>query len=463
MSRPALDRSGPPKGGEVRLFRFPPFRRIELPGGLTVLAARLGGFPLVSLELVTPSGGQFDPPGRSGLATLTASAIDEGTRARDSIEIAAQAERLGGFLSVGADWDAAYLSTGSLSRHRRQGLELLAEVATSPTFPESEVERLRTLRLSEILRRGHDPSFLAERRFSQTVYAGTVYETPLLGAPESVAGLDRRAIVDFYRRHWGLRGAVLVGVGDLDPEELARDAEELLGAAAPAGPPPPAPEIRPPARGGLEVHIVDRPGAAQTELRLGQPGVTRTDPDYIPLIALNTLLGGKFTSRINLNLRERHGFTYGASSRFVPRRGPGPFLVSTAVATESTGAAAREVISELRRVREELVEPAELEETRNYVIGVFPYTVQTIGELVKRLETLAVYGLPDDYFESYLERIAAVSREQIREVARRHLAPEQLVIVAVGPADALEPQFDGLAPVKVWSQEGELRAAPATP
>jgi zinc protease len=453
-----VDRTVPPPPGEIRPFRFPPFLRTRLANGLAVLAARLPGPPLVSIEIVAPAGGQFDPQGVEGLAALTAALLDEGTARRSSIEIAAFAERLGGYFTTGADWDVGYLATGLLSHHRAAGLELLAEVAASPTFPEAEIERLRRQRLTEILRRSQDPSALADDRFNREVYRGTVYAHPLLGDAESVSRLDRDSMVAFYRRHYGLAGSALIAVGDVDPEELLREVEKALaGAELPATAPDP-PVIGPAPLPGISVHIVDRPGAAQTELRLGHPGVSRTHPEYIPLMVLNALLGGKFTSRINLNLRERHAYTYGASSRFAARMGPGPFVVSAAVATESTGAAAREVLHELRRVREDLVEPEELSETRSYMVGVFPYTVQTIGDLAKRLETLTVYGLPDDYYNRYLERLDTVTREEILQVARRHLDPKRIAVVAVGPAGTLEKQLEGLGPIAVWSPEGERQA-----
>ncbi len=454
---PKVDRTAPPPPGEVRPFRFPPFLRTRLANGLAVLAARLPGPPLLSIEMVSPAGGQFDAEGKEGIAAMTAAVLDEGTVRRSSIEIAATAERLGGYLTSGADWDVGYLATGLLSQHRRAGLELLAEVAVSPTFPAEEIERLRRQRLTEILRRAQDPSVLADDRFHREVYRGTVYAHSLLGEAESVSRLDRDSMLAFYRRHYGLAGSALIAVGDCEPETLLREIESTFAAAAPLPEAPAAPAIRPAPMTGITVHLVDRPGAAQTELRLGHPGVSRTHPEYVTLVVLNTLLGGKFTSRINMNLRERHGFTYGANSRFVARMGPGPFLVAAGVATESAGAAAREVLHELRRVREALVEPAELEETRSYMIGVFPYTVQTIGDLAKRLETLSVYGLPDDYYTWYLERIAGVTREEVLAAARRHLDPERIAIVAVGPAEALEKQFAGLGPVTVWAPEGELQ------
>ncbi|HEV7508381.1 MAG TPA: pitrilysin family protein [Thermoanaerobaculia bacterium] len=452
---PGIDRSAPPRAGDLKPFRFPHFLRTRLPNGLAVLAARHSELPLVSLEMLMPAGGQYDPEGQSGLASLTAAVLDEGTRQRSSMDIATAAERLGGYFATGADWDVGFLATGLLAQNRADALELLAEVAFHPTFPTAEVERLQRQRLAEILRRTQDPSALADDRYDRTLYQGTVYAHPLIGEEASLTMLDREALVGFYQRHYGLDGAVLIAVGDFDPEELLREAERAFATGGPVTPPAPPPEINPPARQGISVHIVDRAGAAQTELRMGHPGVSRSHPDYPSLVVFNGLLGGKFTSRINLNLRERHGYTYGASSRFSGRMGPGPFTVNAAVATESTGAAAREVLFELRRIREALVEPEELTETQSYLVGVFPYTMQTIGDLAKRLETLAVFGLPDDYYTRHLERIASVTREDILDVARRHVDPERVAIVAVGPADALEPQLQGLGPVTVWSPQGE--------
>lgn len=451
IAPPRLDRSSPPPPGEIRPFRFPSFLRHRLANGLTVYAARLGSVPLASVELVAPAGGEHEPLDRAGLATLTASLLDEGTAQRDSMEIAAHVERLGGYLTTGADWDVGYLATGMLSRHLGAGLELLAEVATRPTFPEHEMERLRRQRLAELVRRAQDPSVLADDRLTEAIYGEGIYARSLLGSEESIGALSREEVLAFYRGHYAIGGSALIAVGDLDPEDLVARVEATLGEAA-SGLAPPSPEIRPLPLPGLAIHVVDRPGAAQTELRLGHVGVSRKDPDYIPLVVMNTLLGGKFTSRINLNLRERHAYTYGASTRFVGRLGPGPFLVGAAVATESTGAAVREVLKELTRMREEPVEPVELEETRNYLVGVFPYTVQTIAELAKRLESLAVYGLPDDYFERYVERLGTVTAEEVLAVSRRHLDPEHIAVVAVGPADELEPQLAGLGPVQVWNR-----------
>lgn len=451
MNAPArrVDRSGPPPAGELRPFRFPPFVRRTLGNGLKVVAARLDSFPLLSLEIVAPAGGTFDPPGKAGLASLTAGLIDEGTRNRSALEIALHVERLGGYLATGVDWDGSYLAAGSLVANWRATLDLLAEVAISPSFPEPEIERLRHQRLAEILRRRQVPAALADRCLQRTIYEGTPYAWPLIGTEATLALLDRSAIVECYESLYRLSDCTLIVVGDLDPETLLGAAAELLGSpSSDPGPGLPArPEISPSLLPETSVFVIDRPGSAQTELQVGHAGVPRTHPDYPKLSVLNSILGGKFTSRINLNLRERHGYTYGANSRFYGRRGPGPFSVNTSVATPSAGAAAREILFELNRIREEEVTERELDEARSYIAGVFPYTLQTIGDLTKRLETLTLYDLPDDYFNRYLAEIRAVSRPEIRSAAQRFLHPERCAIVAVGPADELARQLEGLGPI----------------
>jgi zinc protease len=461
----AIDRSAPPPPGEVHPFHFPHFVRRRLPSGVAAYAARLPGVPLASVDLLTAAGAQHDPAGREGLATLTAALLDEGAAGRNAMEIAGDIERLGGQLGTGADWDVGYVGILSLSRHLEAALRLFSEVATAPTFPAAEVERLRRQRLTELLRRRHQPAAIADEQLAAAIYQDTVYAHSPLGTQASISSLGRDELVDFYRRRYRLPQAILVAVSDLDPAEVLARADAALAAfpapaagaagdaAAVGGAAREQPVIRPAPLPGLRLYVVDRPGAAQTELRLGHASVPRAHPDFTTLFFLNTLLGGKFTSRINLNLRERHGYTYGASTRFAGRLGPGPFVVSAAVATEVTGAATAEVLSELRRIRDEPVTREEMEETRSYMLGVFPYTVQSIGDVSRRLADLAVHGLPDDYYDRYLRAIASLSRADVQEAAQRHLNPDGLAVVAVGPADPLRGQLAALGEVTVRSAE----------
>ncbi len=449
MSPPrAPDRSSPPAPGAARPTPFPAFEHRRLGNGVDLLAAPTGPAPLVYLHLVTPGGGRFDPPGRAGLASLTAGLLDEGTRSMTSTEIAARTERLGGSLSTSADWDDAIVAATLLTPHVDNGLELAAEVASAPTFPAEEVERLRRRTLAELHRRRALPGWLADRQLAETVYGRRVYGSSLLGSEESVAAISGEEIVEFYRGRTAAGGWTLVATGGVDPGRLAGRLEEVLPRPLPAAAPA-SPDLSPPPAGGRRVVVVDRPGAAQTELRIGHAGIARSHPDYLAAGLMNTLLGGKFTSRINLNLRERHGYTYGAYSRFSKRLGPGLFVVATAVANEAAAAAAGEILGEMERVRAEPVAAEELDETRAYLLGVFPYTVQTPLGVASRLIDLAVFSLPDDHYEKLPAALARIGPEEIRRVAREHLRPDSAAIVAAGPAAKLEPLFAALGEVEV--------------
>lgn len=435
-----------------RPFAMPRFERVPMAGGLELLLAVQRRLPLVHLELLLPAGAVYDPRDRRGLATLTASLVDEGTAGHSSMEIAGAAERLGGWVGSAADWDAAEVATGLLSRHLEAGLGLVAEIVTTPTFPSEELERLRELRLAEHRRRSVQPAVLASDALARALYGEGIYGNPLIGTPSATQAITREDVLEFYGRRVGARGSTLLAVGDIEPESFKRAVERALGTWSSENPVAEPPEAEPTRLTGITVKIVDRPEAAQTELRLGHVGVRRSHPDFPVLQVMNSLLGGKFTSRINLNLRERHGFTYGAHSRFAARRGPGPFVVSTAVANDVAGRATGEILKELDRIRDESVEPDELAETRSYLEGVFPYTLQGLDGIAARLRSLALYGLPDDYFDSFLARIRNTTTEEVLAAAREHLAPDRLVIVAAGPATELLPQLESLGPVEVVDQ-----------
>lgn len=450
VATPAVDRTRPPAPDPVERYEFPDFSRRRLPVGLEVIPVPVPRTPVVSVAAIFPAGGQFDPEDGAGLATLVSGLLDEGTEHRDALEIAAAVERLGGRLDTAADWNVASAEVRLLDEYLEDGLELLADVTLRPTFPPEEVERARRNRLTDLLRRRDQPAVVASDHFYRLLYEETPYGRPLVGRPEDVRAVDRAGVEAFYRRHFGLRNGWLIGVGSLDADRFEAAAARAFGAGTPGEPVAP-PVIRPPVPGGVRVRIVDRPEAAQTELRLGHAGVPRTHPDWTPLMVMNTLLGGKFTSRINLNLRERHGLTYSAGSRFVPRLGPGPFVINAAVATPAAGTAVREVLGELERLRAEPVEEEELRDTKSYVLGVFPYTLQTVDGVLYHMENLAVYGLPNDHYapERYLARLEAVTREEILRVARERLHPDRATIVAVGPAGSLTRQLEGLGEVEV--------------
>jgi len=452
------DRTGPPAAGPVKPYSFPTFDRRSLASGLQVIPVRSSHTPLVEIECVLPAGASRDPADLPGLAALAAGLLDEGTADRSAVEIATAIERIGGRLDAGTNWNDAVVGVRVLSANLEQGLDLLAEIITRPSFPDEEVERSRRNRLTDLLRRLDRPGVLANDHVNRLIYGDTTYGRPLLGTPASVRTVERRDLVGFYREHYRIEGAALLAAGDLDPEAFERAVAKRFETVAPR-PVPPEPEPPVPVHDRVRIRIVDRPGSPQTELRFGHAAVPRSHPDWDALAVLNTLFGGKFTSRINLILREEHGLTYGVSSRFVPRLGSGPFLVSAAVANQGIGLAVRKISEELERLRQEPVGAEELADTKSYMLGVFPYTLQTVDGLLHHLNNLAVYDLPDDYYApgAYMERLGAVDHDTLLDAARRHLRPERASIVAVGPAAELAPQLAPLGTLEVVSPAAVTR------
>ena len=348
MSGDARER--PPAPGVLRPFDFPEVIAETVGDGLELRVARLPRLPVVTMSLVLLAGEDVLEPGDAGLAVLAGDALEGGTASRSGSELAEALEGIGATLSIGTGWDATTVSVTCLADHKDDAAALLAEVVLRPGFPADEVERVRSQALAAIRQRAMDPGALASDNVIRLIYGeGSRYGAPLSGTPASVPSLDRGRIEAFHAARYRPRGTGFVVTGDVDPGEAAtlarRHFGDWEGAAAPSSPPTGEPRVR-----ERTVHVVDRPGAVQSEIRVGHPGVPRKHPDHFALVVLNTVLGGAFTSRLNLNLRERHGFTYGVRSRFGYRRGPGPFQVSTAVGTEVTAPAVREIVAELEGI-----------------------------------------------------------------------------------------------------------------
>lgn len=451
--RPIMDRSRPPAPGPTSQSDFPLFQVHELDNGLRLYVAPYPRAPLVYQLLVLPGGGQNDPIDRAGLATLTAALMDEGTELRSALAIAAEVEALGGYLSTQADWDHMNASLGSLAEHTAQGLQLIAEIVQHGSYPEFEVERLRSQHLAELQRRKAQPAYLATDALFKILYERTIYASSVLGTPETLTAIERPEILEAAQSEVSPDGAALVMVGDLVPEATLQMVQETLGGWSGSSRSTPA-AVQPAALDRLRISVIDRPRAPQTELCMGSVGVSRSHPDRAGLVVLNSLLGGKFTSRLNLNLRERLGITYGVSSSFAQRRGPGPFLVSASVDTEAVGVAVGEILAEIRRLQDDLVTEEELADTQSYLLGIFPYTLQRIEGLASRLADLAAYDLPRDYFTAYLQRIASVNRDELQRLARQHLHPDRMGVVAVGPHGEIEPQLDPLGTIEIQPSPG---------
>lgn len=434
-------RAQPPVPAPPREWSFPAIERATLPNGLRVLCARHNNAPLVSVRVVVRLGASVEPADRAGLASLVAALLDEGAGDRDALTIAEDVARLGAFLGSGADWDASYVSLDVLSRNVQKGMEIVRDILLEPRFAEEEIDRERDRRLTMIMQQKDDPAFIAARNFSGRVYEGIRYGTPLVGTEETLGAITRGDVVDHYERIFVPANTSVVLTGDIVPDDGIGLVRELFGGWKRNAGSLPVPH-EPSRREEKRFFIVNRPGSVQSEIRIGHIGVERATQDFFPIVVMNALLGEVFNSRIMLNLRERHGYTYGARSSFVFRKHPGPFVVSTAVRSEVTIEAIREIFSELDRIRNEEISEEELAHARDYLVGVFPATVETANDLANRIQEMELYDLPDDYFDDYREKILDVTPVDAARAAERYISPDSATIVIVGEARDL---FDRLA------------------
>ena len=454
----AVDRSSAPPPAEPRPYHFPHITRTTLPNGLRVLVAENHNAPLVSLRALVRSGADHDTSHTAGLASITADLLDEGAGDRDAIRLAEDVGLLGGALGTGADWDASYVSLDVLARTSEEALAIFADVVARPTLPEDGLERVRTERLTELLQQRNEPGAIAGKRFSNLLYGTGAYGNSVSGNAESVAKITIDDVRRFYAQHYLPNNSSVVVAGDIEP---ARAIELVTGALGNwqrgAEVPRPAPSPRP--IDASRIYVIDRPQAVQSEIRVGHLGVARTCEDYFPLSVMNAIFGGVFNSRLNLNLREKHGFTYGVRSQFAFRRDAGPFVVAAPVRNEVTRESVSEMLAELRRIRTGDIETRELEDTKNYLIGVFPASVQTASDVASRLMDMELYGLSEDYFDRYRENIAAVGKEDVERVAQKYLDPDRVLIVVVGNASQIREPLGGLGmPVHEMDIDGNMLA-----
>jgi zinc protease len=452
------DATSRPEPGPARPYAFPRFERRTLHNGLQLVVAPVTKLPVVSVVAVVDAGAMAEPAGQEGAALLSARALTEGARGRDGAAITDAAERLGTSLSASADWDAARVRFTVLTGNLRDALHLMGDVLLAPDFPAREVERLRGERLSELLQRRSEPRGLADDMFSRFVYAaGTRYAAPEGGSERSVGALTQDNLAAFFRGRYLPHATTVIVVGDVTVDAVESLVTEVLGGWT--GGSPRAPSVAPDgaANGRPTVRIVRKADAPQSELRIGHVGLSRSAADYFPVMVMNSILGGLFSSRINLNLREAHGYTYGAHSTFDWRRAAGPFAVSTAVAREVTTAAAREVLNEITRIRDTAVSTDELTLATSYLAGVFPIRFETTAAIASALTSLVVYGLPNDYFDKYRENIHQQSVDTVQTAARAHLHRDRLQVVVVGDAEAIRGPLSelGQGPVEIYDDTGE--------
>ena len=457
-SAPQAASPTPPKLAAPKALTLPTITERVLPNGLKLVIVEQHEIPVVDASLVIRTGAEADPKGKAGLATLTANLLDEGAGTRDALGLAEQI----GFLAIGlrtsAGFEQSTVAMHSTTTTLDSAMGLMADVVLRPTFPEKEFLRLKSERTTGLLQEQDRGPAMADRAFAALVYGEAhPYGQSTIGTKESTESLTRDDVQAFWKSWYRPNNATLVIVGDLsvaDAEALARRA---FGAWTRATLPVLAATPAPASAGGkpTTIYIVDKPKAAQSSFRLGGLGVARSTPDYYPLMVVNTVLGGSFTSRLNNTLREKKGYTYGAGSSFTMRRAAGPFRANAEVVSAKTDSALIEFMRELKAIREPL--PAdELAKAKRYLQLGYAENFESTGDIAAQLSQLIPYGLPLTTLGAFNAGIGSVTVQSARRVATKYLDPTKMTIVITGDRTTIEPTLKatGIAPVDVRDSRG---------
>jgi zinc protease len=461
-----FDRSTMPRLGPTPRFAPPRFERRSLSNGLALLIVERHELPIVTLDLILKSGETSTPKGKEGLGSIAASLLDEGTQTRTALEVAGELAEIGASLAAAGELESTTVSLTTLLRHLDRGLDLYADVIMNPSFPEKELSRLKLQRLAQLKARADDPEQTAAAVFPRLIF-GTdhPYGRPDVGTARSVESITRDNAVSFYKRIMVPGNAALVVVGDVRPDAISAALEARLRKWSP-GPVPPAPSVLPPATPPRRaVYLIDKPAAAQSVVTVGKIGAARKSPDYFALRVMNAVLGGQFASRLNMNLREDKGYSYGAQTSFLFSSGPGPFEADATVQTAVTKESLVEIIKELTDITgRRPVTEAELSFAKQGLIQGFPSRFETTFGVAGQIANLVIDDLPDDEFTHYQARLEAVTNAEVNRVAREYVTPTTMTILVVGDRSGVEGPLKSLPfveSIKQLDTEGNPVAAPA--
>jgi zinc protease len=452
VAQGAPDRSKPPMIGPPPRLNLPEIQKRTLSNGLAVWLVETHEVPLVQINLLLKAGAGDDPAGKFGLASLTAAMLDEGAGTRNALDLADAIDFLGASLVTTASFDASAVRLNVPVARITEALPLMADVILRPTFPDKELERLRQERLTALLQAKDDPASVAPLAFARNVFGATHrYGTGITGTETTLKGFTVQDLKSFHTSMYQPGNAVLVVVGDVTANALVPQLETQFGSwkgtSAPRKPVPTAPQV---AEG--QITIVDMPGAAQSQIRIGWVGVPRSTPDYFTIEVLNTVLGGSFTSRLNQNLREEHQYAYGASSRFDMRLSAGAFQAAAGVQTDKTAEAMKEFFNELNGILKPIPDD-ELNKAKSYVALSFPSEFETSGDLSSKMEEMVIYDLPDRFFATYVDNLQKVSAGAVQKVAATYIQPQRFAVVVIGDRKVIEAGIRALnlGPLRVMS------------
>ena len=455
---PAFAQADRPGVGPERPFQLAPRVERTLPNGLRVIVTRQTVVPKVTMMLTVLSGYASDPADLTGLAAITADAVQEGTKNRASREIRRQVFGMGGTLSATVSQDFSSLIVRGLSEFAPQLVDLLADVAMNPTLPADEIDILRQQHLQNAMRQKASPQFLSNRQFRRALFG----EHPYARTSETEAtlkSLDRGNLEEFHRMHYRPNNALLLVVGAVEPDAMMALAEKSFAGWTRAEAPKPS-FAAPPAASGRQLYFVQRPNSVQSSISLGNLAIKRSDPRWYELTLANTIYGGAFNSRIVRNIREEKGYTYSPGSALTGFANAGFYRFNADVRNDVTGATLTEVFKEMEKMRAEGSDGPELAGAKSYLRGIFPIQTATQAGLANVLNTVYVFGLPKDYPETFRAKIAAVTAEQVKNAAGVLLQSDNSVVAIVGDYGKVKEQLAGFKEIKFFDPDGKPVPAP---
>jgi zinc protease len=447
-----------PKPGPNPKFALPAIEKSKLSNGLDVWLVRQAELPIVSMNLVIKSGSMADPKGKLGIAEYTADLLNKGTKNRNAVEIANQAQNIGSNVGAGSGWDSTNVSMTTLTKHLDKALELYADVIVNPTFPDAELNPIKQRAIVGLTQRKTNANAIANIAFNSVLY-GKEHPYGQASSEASIKAITRDDLVKFYETYYRPNNSTLIVVGDTTMAGLKTKLESAFAnwksAEVPATKIPATTKVAQPG-----IYLIDRPGSAQSVVTIGQIGVSRDNPDFVALSVMNSILGGQFSSRVNLNLREEKGYTYGARTGFSFRKGAGPFSASADVQTAVTKESVQEFMKELNGIRGAIpVTEKELEYNKQSIIRRFPQGFETNGQISGQLSNLLIYGLSDTYFNEYIAKVNAVTVADVNRVANKYLDPANMAIVIVGDKKVIEGKLKDLGyAIRMLDTEGNALA-----
>ena len=465
LAQQPLDRTKIPTPGNTPVLRVPTWTKTQLANGATLIVSERHNLPLVSFDITFVGGGnQFEPAGKRGVATFTQSMMSEGTTTKTGDQLSDAMQLLGTGIGVGVSGEEGSISFVSTKKNFDAALALLADMMLNSTFPSEALERLRARTLVNLTQAKDQPNAIGSQVFAKVLY-GDAHPYGQRMTEASAKAITRDDVIAFHKAYFQPGRAIITVVGDVTPSSAKALVEKALAGWTKAGDKPAFTYLKLPELQPAKIYLVDKPGAAQSVINIGLPGPSRNTPDYFALQVLNTILGGMFQSRLNANIREQKGYSYGVSSNFSYGKGPGAFRAGGAIVSNKTDLALIEFMKELKGiVGDKPITDEEITTAKESLIQSLPQRFASVNAINNSITSLTVQGLPDDYYQTYAKNVSAVTKEDLLRVAKRYIDLNHLYIVIVGNRAEIEAglKATNIAPITYIDVEGNP-AAPAAP